>query len=222
MGQGGIDRVLGAVGSFVGAAWRMSGSPRIWGDAWTWAQARAAWVGWTRIAGRWAVPGVAGMVAVIALVAIVVPAILSRDPGDEPRVELEPTATPEPAYLTEVEALPLAVASLLENGFVGDSSAHIARRIRFGEYAAAIGQSFQAEEGLLEAPSETEVWVFAFKGDVELDVADQPAVRFDNLTVVLDALTGNVLRAETFYGDFESPLRAPVWLRAPTPVPAPE
>ena len=91
--------------------------------------------------------------------------------------------------------------------------------MQFRDYAAAIGQAFQAEEGHLEAPPDTEVWVFAFKGDVVLDIPGQPSLTFDNLTVVLDALTGDVLRAEAFYGDYESPLRAPVWLQPPTPTP---
>ena len=124
--------------------------------------------------------------------------------------------------MTEIEALPLAVTALRENGFEGGSFSHIARRVPFMDYATAIGQAFQAEQGHLEAPPELEVWVFGFRGNVRLDLPDEPSVFFDNLTVVLDALSGDVVRAEAFYGDFESPLRAPVWLRLPSPAPEPE
>ena len=217
-----IEKVIRALARAAAAAWRMSGSPRIWGDAWVWARLTGAYAGWRRIAGRWAAPA-AIAAAVIALLAVTIPvAVLTTRDGRERPPEPTPTPTPGPDYLTEIEALPLAVTSLTENGFVGDTFSHIARRVPFRDYAAAIGQAFAAEEGHMEAPPDLEVWVFAFKGDVVLDVPGQPSVAYDNLTVVLDALTGNVLRAEAFYGDFESPLRAPVWLRVSTPTPAPE
>jgi hypothetical protein len=44
-------------------------------------------------------------------------------------------------------------------------------------------------------------------------------VKYDNLTVVLDAITGEIYRVEAFYGEYESEARAPVWLRPPTPTP---
>ena len=197
----------------------MCGSPRIWGDVWVWARLTAAYAGWRRIAGRWAAP-TAIAAAATAVLAIAVPvAVLTTRDGSELTPEPTPTPTPGPDYLTEIEALPLAVTSLRENGFAGDAFSHIARRVKFRDYAAAIGQAFAAEEGHMEASPDQEVWVFAFKGVVTLDVPGQPSVTYDNLTVVLDALTGDVLRAEAFYGDFESPLRAPVWLHLPTPTP---
>ena len=182
----------------------------------------AAYGGWRRIAGRWAAPAAIGLAGTTAVVVIVVIVVATGGEETAPAAKAEPTPTPEPAYMTEIEVLPLAVAALRENGFEGESFSHIARRVPFRDYATAIGQAFQAEEGHLEAPPELEVWVFGFRGDVRLDLPDEPSVYFDNLTVVLDALTGHVLRAEAFYGDFESPLRAPVWLRLPTPTPQPE
>ena len=219
-----IEKVIGAPARAAAAVWRMCGSPRIWGDAWVWAGLTGAYTWWRRFAGRWAAMiGLGG--AVVIVVTVVLAVVATREPADrsaEFGMEPTPTPTPGPDYLTEIEALPLAVTSLMDNGFVGDAFSHIARRVQFRDYAAAIGQAYQAEEGHLEAPPGREVWVFAFKGDVMLDIPGQPSVAYDNLTVVLDALTGDVLRAEAFYGDFESPLRAPVWLRVSTPTPAPE
>ncbi|MBM3956524.1 MAG: hypothetical protein FJ313_00550 [Gemmatimonadetes bacterium] len=200
----------------------MSGSPRIWADAWVWARLAQAWAAWRRLAGRRAGPIAIGAAGIGAVAAIVAVAVIAAG-GGPPAARALPTPTPGPAYLTEVEALPLAVVALRENGFVGDSFPHIARRVPFRDYAAAIGQAFQAEEGHLELEPQREVWVFAFSGDLLLDLPDgQLPVHFDNLTVVMDALTGDVVRAEAFYGDFESPLRAPVWLRPPTPTPQAE
>jgi len=63
--------------------------------------------------------------------------------------------------------------------------------------------------------------VVAFAGDVELELSNGESVVYDNLTVILDALTAQVCRVEAFYGDYESEVRAPVWLRPPTPTPLP-
>ena len=217
-----IETIIGALARAAAAVWRVCGSPRIWGDAWVWARLTGAYAGWRGIAGRWAAPA-AIAAAAIAVLAITIPvAVLTTRDGSERPPEPTPVPTPGPDYMTEIEALPLAVTSLMDNGFVGDAFSHIARRVQFRDYAAAIGQAYQAEEGHLEAPPGREVWVFAFKGDVMLDIPGQPSVAYDNLTVVLDALTGDVLRAEAFYGDFDSPLRAPVWLRVSTPTPPPE
>ena len=201
----------------------MCGSPRIWGDARAWSRLTAAYGGWRRIAGRWAAPTAIGLGGVAAVALIAVIALATGGEGADLAATPTPTPTPRPPYLTEIEALPRAVQALRENGFVGESFFHIARRVPFLQYATAIGQAFHAEEGHLEVPTDREVWVFGFTGDVRLDLPDgQPVVYYDNLTVVLDALTGDVLRAEAFYGDFESPLRAPVWLLIPTPSPEPE
>ena len=88
--------------------------------------------------------------------------------------------------------------------------------------AAAIGEEFRVEAGLLELPPDAEVWVFGFRGDVALNLPDENPVQYNNLTLVLDALTGEVVRTEAFYGDLDLPTRAPEWLapadlRAETP-----
>ena len=217
-----IDRVLQAVWGGLAVAWRMCGSPRLWGDAWAWARLTGAYGGWRSVAGRWAAPAALGLAGLVTIGLIATIVVATGGGEAEPVATEEPTPTPGPRYMTEIEALPCAVEALRENGFEGESFTHIARRVPFGDYATAIGQRFQAEQGNMEVPVDREVWVFAFKGNVRLELPDQPSVFYDNLTIVLDALTGGVLRAEAFYGDFESPLRAPVWLRIPTPSPEPE
>ena len=123
--------------------------------------------------------------------------------------------------MTEVRSLSLALAAARDNGLVSQNFEHIGRRLLFGDYATAIGEADRAERGLLETPSETEVWIFAFAGDVQLELSNGERVDYDNLTVVLDALTGQIYRVEAFFGEYESEARAPVWLRPPTPTPAP-
>jgi len=85
----------------------------------------------------------------------------------------------------------------------------------------AIGELERAERGLLETPTDTEIWAVAFAGDVELELDNGEVVKYDNLTVVLDALTGKIFRVEAFYGEYESEARAPVWLRPSTATPVP-
>jgi hypothetical protein len=132
-----------------------------------------------------------------------------------------PTPFTGPLYMTEVRSLSLALAAARDNGLVSQNFEHIGRRLLFGDYATAIGEADRAERGLLETPSETEVWIFAFAGDVQLELSNGERVDYDNLTVVLDALTGQIYRVEAFFGEYESEARASVWLRPPTPTPAP-
>ena len=54
---------------------------------------------------------------------------------------------------------------------------------------------------------------------MELNLVGGEVVKYNNLTVVLDALTGEVYRIEAFYGEYESEARAPSWLSPPTPTP---
>lgn len=196
----------------------MSGSPRIWGDAWVWERVLIICSGSRRLAGNRYVAGAVVVGAIVVVISIVIALVMTgEDNTAEVASGVKPTPTRGPDYLTELDALPLAVDVLKTHGFAGNSFSHIARRVPFRDYASAIGEAFQADEGNLEIPPQREVWVFGFKGEIVLDVSDGTSVPYDNLTVVLDALSGDVIRAEAFYGDFESPLRAPVWLSVPTP-----
>jgi hypothetical protein len=122
--------------------------------------------------------------------------------------------------MTEVQALEAALVAARENGLSG-TSPHVARRITLFEYAQAVGEAYRAQQGFLEAPSDTEVWAVAFAGTVQAELSTGDTVEFNNITVVVDALSGQIYRVEAFYGDYESPARAPVWLRPPpTAVPA--
>jgi len=132
-----------------------------------------------------------------------------------------PTPFAGPEFMTEVQALSLATAAARDAGLVSQNFKHVARRIQFVEYAQAIGEADRAERGLLETPSETEIWAIAFAGDVQLELDNGERVEYDNLTVVIDALTGKIYRAEAFYGEYESEARAPAWLRPPTPTAVP-
>ena len=232
-----LDAVLRRLASL----WRILGSPRITGDE---KAARAVREAWANRGAETSGPGMGGAgtatglltrnvlvssitagVIVIALVLWAVFAVFGSNDSDSDGASgsstgvASPTPFAGPVYLTEVTALGNAVAAARENGLVSDEFSHISRRIQFGEFAQAIGETYRADKGLLATPSDTEVWVFAFAGGVELDIGDGELVSYDNLTVVLDALTGRVYRIEAFYGDYESEARAPAWLAPPTPTP---
>jgi len=217
---------------FFAFLWRSFGSPRIAGDEKAVGAAKNLWSkkNHARAAGtslpartRNAIIAVSGVVVAILLVWLVFTLVLRDEESDGPELATAPTPTPfaGPAYLTEIQAIDHALQAARDNGLESSEFEQIARRVTFGEFAEAIGQRDRAERGLLEAPTETEVWAVAFAGDVELGLSNGESVVYDNLNVILDALTAQVYRVEAFYGDYESEVRAPVWLRPPTPTPLP-
>lgn len=213
--------------------WRSFGSPRIAGDEKAVRAVRSAWSSRGRVAeagtgvstrARKAIIASSGVLVAVLVIWLVFVGFGARDDDGGPGASTgmpSPTPFAGPVYLTEVAALGGAVAAARENGLVSSDFAHISRRIQFGEYAGAIGETYRADRGLLETPSDTEVWAFAFSGDVELKLDGGEVVKYNNLTVILDALTGQVYRIEAFYGEYESEARAPAWLRPPTPTPVP-
>ena len=173
---------------------------------------------------RYAVLPASGLVSLVVLIWIISSAFSSgNEDGD--LSESAAIATPTPftghEFLTEVALLEIALTAARDSGLINTDVSHISRRLQFGEYAQAIGEFDRAERGLLETPSETEIWAVAFAGDVELELDSGEVIKYDNLTVVLDALTGKVFRVEAFYGEYESEARAPVWLKPPTVTPVP-
>lgn len=223
--------LLEAIVRRLAAVWRIFGSPRIAGDEKAVASAKSAWTKRGQLTlrrtsltarTRNAIIGTGGIVAVVVFIWLIMSLFGG---GDEETTVVEGFPTPipftGPEFMTEVQALSLALAGARDAGLVSQNFDHIARRIQFGEYAQAIGELDRAQRGLLETPSDTEIWAFAFAGDVELEIDTGERVEYDNLTVVLDAITGKIYRAEAFYGEYESEARAPVWLRPPTPTPAP-
>lgn len=227
-----LDSFRQAILQRLAVVWRVFGSPRIAGDEKAVSSVKSAWANkdlarkrTTSITARIRniIIGSSGLVAAALLIWIV----MSTFGGDGDENELVnggfPTPTPfaRPEFLTEVQALSFAVAAARDAGLVTQNFEHIARRIQFGEYAEAIGELDRAERGLLETPSETEIWAFGFPGDVALELDNGERVEYDNLTIVVDALTGKIYRVEAFYGEYESGARAPVWLRPPTPTPVP-
>ncbi len=231
-----LDAILRRLAS----VWRSFGSPRIAGDEKAVDAVRSAWVNRGRVVevrsrfsarARSVVVASSGLLVAAVVVWLVFAGFdaandaTGADGDGEPDVvgdSLIATVQTGPVYLTEVAALSGAVAAARENGLISDEFAHIARRIQFGAFAEAIGESYRAEQGLLVTSSDTEVWVIAFSGDVELKLAGGETVKYDNLTVVLDALTGQIYRVEAFYGEYESEARAPVWLKPSTPTPEPD
>ena len=228
-----LSGILAEILKFLTAVWRVFGSPRISGDEKAVSGAKAAWGERGRVGEvganlnqrtRYAVLGASGLVALVVLIWIVL-SVLSGGKEDGDPSESAAIATPTPftgpEFLTEVESLEVALIAPRDSGLTSTDVSHISRRLTFGEYAQAIGEFDRAERGLLETPSVTEIWAVAFAGDVELELDSGELIKYDNLTVVLDALTGKVFRVEAFYGEYESEARAPAWLRPPTVTPVP-
>lgn len=232
-----LAKILSAILRRVAFVWRIFGSPRIIGDE---KAARAVGSAWAKRAqsassasgkadelGTWigtrtgkVVVASSGVLVVVLVFWLALAGSGSGDDGtDISSGPVAPTPFAGPVYLTEVVALGSAVAAARENGLISTNFAHISRRIQFGEFAAAIGETYRVEQGGLATSADTEVWAFAFSGDVELKLVSGEIVKYNNLTVILDALTGQIYRIEAFYGDYESETRAPVWLRPPTPTP---
>lgn len=227
-----LDQFLYATIRKLAAVWRVLGSPRIPGDEKAVRSAQSAWaererpvqyLGNLGTKTRNAVIGVSGLAFAIFAIWLIMSLFGGGGDDSEDLAEGVPTPTviTGPVIMTEVDALNLATVAAREAGLISEEFKHIARRVQFGEYALAIGEQSRADRGLLEAPSETEIWAIAFAGDVELALDSGERVAYDNLTVVLDAITGEVYRVEAFYGEYESEARAPVWLRPPTPTPEP-
>lgn len=223
-----LEKILNPIISRLAFLWRSFGSPRISGDEKAVGAVRTAWGERGKATGIGSGLGPRMRIAVFSTMGVIVAGLAiwlvfantgSDDPEGASAALATPTVFAGPEYLTEVIALSSAVAAARRNGLISNKFTHVARRVQFGEFAAAIGESYRAERGLLETPPETEVWAFAFAGDVELQLDNGEYVKYDNLTVVLDALTAKVYRVEAFYGEYESEARAPVWLRPPTPTP---
>ena len=49
------------------------------------------------------------------------------------------------------------------------------------------------------------------RGDVKATLLGDEILTFDNLTIVLDAISGERLHVETFFEDFESDVKIPIF-----------
>ncbi len=86
----------------------------------------------------------------------------------------------------------------------------IARQISFGEYSELAGERTKAFFGTPDYSPSAVVWVVSMRGDVTAPLLEGEVLNFDNLTVVLDAVSGDRLHVETSYEDFESAVRIPI------------
>jgi hypothetical protein len=223
-----IDRIRQLIIDFLATIWRSFGSPRIAGDEKAVSSIKKAWSKRERAIEKGTsltartrniIIGASGLVVAAILIWLIISIYGGGDDLSSSSGLATPTPLTGPEFLTEVSALSLAVVAARDNGLVSQDFEHIARRVSFGEYAQAIGELNRADRGLLETSSETEIWAIAFAGDVQLELSNGERVDYDNLTVLVDALTGQIFRVEAFYGEYESEARAPIWLRPPTPEP---
>jgi len=225
-----LQQVLRSILQRLAAVWRVFGSPRIVGDEKAASAVKSALSDVSRageVGSSWSTRTRGAAIAssgVLIAVLVIWALLASRGGGDESEgtsALAPPTPFSGPRFITEIRSLGIALAAARESGLMSEEVSHVSRRIQFGEYAQAIGEQDRAERGLLETSSDTEIWAVAFSGDVEIQLGSGDHVEYDNLTVVLDALTGTVYRVEAFFGDYESEARAPAWLRPPTPTPVP-
>ena len=86
----------------------------------------------------------------------------------------------------------------------------IARQISFGQYAELAGERTKAFFGTPDYSPSAVVWVVSLRGDVTAPLLEGEVLNFDNLTIVLDAISGERLHVETFFADFESDVKIPI------------
>jgi hypothetical protein len=224
-----LAMIVNAIISRLAFVWRIFGSPRIASDEKMITAVHSIWGKRYRVPKFGSGTSTRARKAIVASSGVLVSALViwlvivgfGMGAADETDTSAA-TPTPESGgtvYLTEVAALGNALVAARDNGLISKEITHISRRIQFSEYADAIGESYRADKGLLSASPDTEVWAIAFAGDVELMLITGEMVKYNNLTVVLDAITAEIYRVEAFYGEYETEARAAVWLRPPTPTP---
>ena len=54
------------------------------------------------------------------------------------------------------------------------------------------------------------MWVVSMRGDVTAPLLEGEVINFDNLTIVLDAISGERLHVEAFFEAFESDVKIPI------------
>ncbi|MCH8102879.1 MAG: hypothetical protein IIB28_06980, partial [Chloroflexi bacterium] len=95
-------------------------------------------------------------------------------------------------------------------GIEGTPDVWIARQINFGQYAELAGESTKSIFGTPDYSPSAVVWVVSMRGNVTGPLLGAEVINFDNLTIVLDAVSGERLHIETFFEDFESNLKIPI------------
>lgn len=166
--------------------------------------------------GRWAIAASALVLIVAAAVAGAV--IRTSGAPSEPTTPQPPTPTAGP--LSEADAYETALSIAFEWGLQGSPAAHIARSLTFGRYAVLAGDSYRARVGTDGLKPDDEVWVVSFLGDVRrrLNTTGE-AVEYDNMTVILNAWTGEAVWIEAYFEEYQSPFRVPRWYDGTQPAP---
>ncbi len=113
--------------------------------------------------------------------------------------------------IAEIEARDKAFEEAKTYGIDGPPDIWIARQISFGEYAELAGERTKAFFGTPDYSPSAVVWVVSMRGDVTAPLLEDEILNFDNLTVVFDAVSGEQLHIETFFEDFESNIKIPIF-----------
>jgi hypothetical protein len=113
--------------------------------------------------------------------------------------------------LTEQEAVDISLQRTRELGFEEAPSVWLARRISFGEYSTLAGDRSTAFAGTPDVAPSAVTWVVSMRGNWGAPLIDDTTLEFDNLTVVIDAVSGATLQAATFFEEFESDVRIPIF-----------
>ncbi|NQW19027.1 MAG: hypothetical protein HQ478_16260 [Chloroflexi bacterium] len=111
--------------------------------------------------------------------------------------------------VTEQRAIEIAFQEAQKLGLVDAPEAWLARRISFGEYSTLAGDQARAFAGTPDISPTAVTWVISMNGEWSTPLLGDSVVNFDNIVVVLDAISGEPLQVATYFEQFESDVRLP-------------
>ena len=111
--------------------------------------------------------------------------------------------------LTEDEALAIAFEEAQDLGLTEAPTVWLARQISFGEDSTLAGDRARAFAGTREVSPSAITWVISMNGNWSTPLLGDDVVDFDNVVVVLDAISGEPFQVASYFEDFESDVRLP-------------
>ena len=113
--------------------------------------------------------------------------------------------------ITEDQAIALAFQEARDLGLAEAPTVWMARQISFGEYSTLAGDRARAFAGTPDVSPTAITWVISMSGEWSTPLLGDTVVEFDNVVVVLDAISGEPFQVATYFEDFESDVRLPAF-----------
>ena len=113
--------------------------------------------------------------------------------------------------ITKAQAIERAFQEAKDLGLADAPTVWIARQISFGDYSILAGDRARAFAGTPDVSPTAIAWVISMNGVWSTVLLGDTEVQFDNIVVVLDAITGEPFQIATYFQDFESDVRLPTF-----------